>query len=469
MKLFSKPFFLITISVASVLLYSCKPEKANGGYEAGEENSGGATTTFDFSENAFNHSAPNLSNDDETKFSVGNSFFRQNWVIAPSSTAGRDGLGPLYNALGCSGCHHLDGRGRAPMPGEGVTGFLFRLSTAGTDAHGGPAPDATYGGQFQNLSIPGVQNEGSFSISYQLVNGTFEDGTGYTLQQPVYTLNGNYGSLNALQTSPRVAPQMAGLGLLATISEVEIVSRADESDANGDGISGKANYVWDYKNQTTALGRFGWKANQPHLLQQVAGAFNGDVGITSSLFPSDHCTSAELDCMNAINGNDSAVNYELSDYQLDRVTYYSSTLAVPGRRNAKDETVLNGKKLFTNAGCAKCHVPSYTTANNSEIPAVSNQKIYPYTDLLLHDMGNDLADNRADYLATGNEWRTPPLWGIGMFYTVNHHTNYLHDGRARNLEEAILWHGGEAQNSKENFRKMKASDRETLIKFLNSL
>ncbi len=460
---------LLFIFACASFFQGCKPEKGNDGYEAGEENSGGATTIFDFSENAFNHSAPNLSSDGETKFVVGNSFFRQNWVIAPSSTTGRDGLGPLYNALSCSGCHFKDGRGRAPIGNEGVTGFLFRLSNGGTDAHGGPAADAVYGGQFQNISIPGVQHEGYFSISHQTITGNFGDGTAYTLQKPVYSLNGNYGSLAGLQTSPRVAPQMCGLGLLASISESEITSRVDESDANADGISGKANYVWDYKNNVTTLGRFGWKANQPNLTQQTAGAFNGDIGITSSLFPSDHCTSSQLDCMNAINGNDSSFNYELSDYQLERVAYYSSTLAVPGRRNAKDETVLHGKKLFTDAGCAKCHVASYTTGNNSDIPELSNQKIYPYTDLLLHDMGNELADNRSDYLANGNEWRTPPLWGIGMFITVNNHTNYLHDGRANNLQEAILWHGGEAESSKENFRKMKASDRDALIKFLNSL
>ncbi|MFN8298018.1 MAG: di-heme oxidoredictase family protein [Chitinophagales bacterium] len=457
------------VALSLVLLQNCKPEKGMDGYEAGEEYAGGTSTIFDFSENAFNHASPALTGDDETKFSVGNSFFRSNWVIAPSSTTGRDGLGPMYNALGCSGCHLKDGRGRAPIGNEGVTGLLFRLSLPGTDAHGGPMPDPVYGGQFQNLAIPGVSSEGNFSISYQTLAGTYEDGTPYTLQNPQYTLNGNFGPLSGLLISPRVAQQMCGLGLLAGIRESDLLFNVDESDANADGISGKANYVWDYKNQTVALGRFGWKANQPNLYQQTAGAFNGDVGITSSLFPSDHCTSAEMDCMNAPNGNDSGYTYELSDYQLDRVVYYASTLAVPGHRNAKNEDVLAGKKLFKDAGCAKCHIPSYTTGINNDIPQLSNQKIFPYTDLLLHDMGDGLADNRPDYLATGKEWRTPPLWGIGMFYTVNGHTNYLHDGRAQNLEEAILWHGGEGENAKENFRKMNSAQREKLILFLKSL
>lgn len=460
--------FCITLLVLA-LMHSCKPEKVADGYEAGEEYSGGATTVSDFSENAFNHAAPNLTADDETKFSVGNSFFRQNWVIAPSSTVGRDGLGPMYNALGCSGCHLRDGRGRAPIGNEGVTGFLFRLSTSGNDVHGGPAPDAVYGGQFQNLAIPGVMNEGDFTITYGIADGAYADGNGYGLQIPVYTLNGNYGPLSGLLVSPRVAPQMCGLGLLEAINESDILSKADESDANGDGISGRANYVWDFLSGTTVLGRFGWKANQPNLRQQVAGAFNGDVGITSYLFPSDHCTSAQMDCQNAPNGNDSGATYELSDYQLERVTFYSATLGVPARRGAKNEVVLAGKKLFQQAGCDKCHTPSYTTGTHTTITEVSNQKIFPYTDLLLHDMGAGLADGRPDYLANGNEWRTPPLWGIGLFNVTNGHTNYLHDGRARNLEEAILWHGGEGEMAKENFRKMKATDREALIQFLQSL
>lgn len=463
---------IVVLSVffaAAMLLHSCKPEKGVDGYEAGEENAGGATTVFDFSQNAFNHSAPNLADDEETKFSVGNSFFRQNWVIAPSSTTGRDGLGPLFNALSCSGCHLFDGRGRAPIGNEGVTGFLFRLSIGGTNGFGGPEPHPVYGGQFQNLSIPGVMNEGDFSISYQTVTGAYEDGTSYTLQKPVYTLNGNYGALTGVLYSPRVAPQMSGLGLLEAINENELLLKADEADVDGDGISGKANYVWDFKSGTTKFGRFGWKANQPNLLQQVAGAFNGDIGITSSLFPSDHCTSSQLDCKNAINGNDSAANYELSDYQLDRVTYYSATLAVPGRRNEKDATVLEGKKLFTSIGCNKCHTPSYVTGNHPDVPALSQQKIYPYTDLLLHDMGDDLSDNRPDYLATGSEWRTPPLWGIGLFLTVNKHTNYMHDGRARNLEEAVLWHGGEATGAQQQFKKLNAKQRDSLLKFLSSL
>ncbi len=459
----------LTGIILTFCLQSCKPEKGVDGYEQGEEKAGGSTTVFDFSENAFNHSAANLSSEEETKFVVGNSFFRQNWVIAPSSTSGRDGLGPIYNALGCSGCHLRDGRGRAPIGNEGVTGLLFRLSVSGTDLHGEPMPHPVYGGQFQNLAIPSVQPEGDFSITYLIEQGTYSDGESYSLQRPSYALNGNYGSLAGVLTSPRVAPQMPGLGLLEAINEAEILARSDEFDANGDGISGRANYVWNYKENRSMLGRFGWKANQPNLFQQTAGAFNGDLGLTSSLFPSDHCTSSQMDCKNAANGNDSTVNFELSDYQLERTAFYSSTLAVAGRRNTKDVEVLEGKKLFTKIGCVSCHVPSYTTGSSTISSALSGQKIYPYTDLLLHDMGSDLADNRPDFLANGNEWRTPPLWGIGLFFAVNKHTNYLHDGRARNIEEAILWHGGEGENSKNKFKDLKKEERLALLKFLSSL
>lgn len=451
----------------TLILHGCKPESNSKGYEAGEENQGGTTTTFDYSQNAFSHPAPHLSDEDDTRFNVGNSFFNMAWVMAPASTTGADGLGPLYNATSCSGCHSHDGRGRAPVGNENVTGLLFRLSVPGTDAHGGPAPHPVYGGQFQNLSIPGVEREGGFAIGKQPVTGTFEDGTPYTLYQPVYTLNGNYGPLDGVAISPRVGPQMIGLGLLDAITLADLQAHEDVNDANGDGISGRINYVWDVAANMLMPGRFGWKANQPNLTQQVAGAFNGDLGITSSMFPHDHCTSAQNDCNNAPNGNDST-GYELTAKQLDRVTFYSATLSVPGRRDAKNEAVLKGKLLFNNAGCTGCHVASYTTGPHT-IAAVSNQKIYPYTDLLLHDMGSGLADGYSDYMATGNEWRTPPLWGIGLFSTVNGHTFYLHDGRAANLTEAILWHGGEAEKAKENFRKMSAQDREALLQFLNSL
>lgn len=308
-----------------------------------------------------------------------------------------------------------------------------------------------------------MKTEGEFDIIYQNISGEFSDGESYSLQKPLYSLkNLNYGDIDAsIQISPRVGQQMIGLGLLEAISEGDLLANADPSDADQDGISGKPNYVWDVSNHQLSIGRFGWKANQPSLRQQVAGAFLGDIGITSSLFPTNNNPA------NVTTANEDEL--DISDDDLRKVVLYASTLAVPAQRNHKDENVIKGKQLFTQLECQKCHVMQFKTSIHKEISALSNQKIHPYTDLLLHDMGNELADNRPDYQANGNEWRTPPLWGIGLIETVNNHTFFLHDGRARNLTEAILWHGGEAQKSQENFKKLSKTEREQLITFLNSL
>ncbi len=241
--------------------------------------------------------------------------------------------------------------------------------------------------------------------------------------------------------------------------------RAGSGSQDGDGISGRPNYVWDAAQGSSALGRFGWKANQPTLHQQVAGAFLGDIGITPSLFPEENCMDPQGDCQAAQNGGQP----EIGDPILEDVVFYSHTLAVPARRDWDNAVVLTGKKLFTEARCTQCHTPKFQTGNLPGFPELSNQTIRPYTDLLLHDMGPGLADGRPDFQADGNEWRTPPLWGIGLVPTVNEHSNYLHDGRARNLMEAILWHGGEAEASRELVRKMPQQERDALIKFLESL
>ena len=407
------------------------------------------------------------------QFATGNAFFRDAWVIAPASTTARDGLGPFFNATSCASCHQLDGRGRPPLPGEpGLTSMLVRLSVPGQNAHGGPAPDPTYGDQLANGGIPGVAAEGDVTITYTEEAGTYPDGTRYSLRRPAYALtNLAYGAAaGTAMLSPRVAPQMAGMGLLEAIPEATLVAGADPYDLNGDGISGRPNYVWDEGSAGRAIGRFGWKANQPTVRQQVAGAFSGDMGITSSLFPTENCTSPQLDCQRAPTGNTSAQEpYELQPIILQKVAYYSATLAVPGRRRWQDAAVVRGKQLFVRLNCSGCHWPKVQTGASALEPALSYQTIRPYTDLLLHDMGPALADNRPDFEATGQEWRTPPLWGIGLFQVVNRHTLYLHDGRARNLEEAVLWHGGEAQRARDAFTQLPAADRAAVIRFLNSL
>lgn len=437
------------------------------GYEFGEELAGGATSTGDWGENAFNHAAANLSSEENSRFVVGNSFFRQNWVTAPASTLGRDGLGPLFNAQSCTGCHMRDGRGFPSMDPMQVTGILYRLSVPGTDAHGGPAPHPVYGSQQQPHSILGVPDEGHFSISYASVTGAFADGTSYELMRPTYTFSGSsYGAMDDAMVSPRVGQQLCGMGLLEAINEADILINTLNA---ADGISGRPNYVHHVESNSTRMGRFGWKANEPTVRQQTAGAFNGDIGITSSIFPYDHCTPAQPACTDAINGNDEGEAFELRPLTLALVSFYTSSLGVPRRRNVRDAQVLKGKAIFNDIGCAHCHRPKYITGTSAASPAFSGQTIYPHTDLLLHDMGPDLADGRPDFLADGQEWRTPPLWGIGLFQTTNGHTRYLHDGRARDLNEAILWHGGEAAPAQERYRQLPTDQRQALITFLNSL
>lgn len=458
---------LLFVLIATLL--SCQND--DEGYitltpEEGEAFSGGETTSFDISQNAFGFQAPNLDEENGLFFFTGNSLFNQNWVTAPASTTARDGLGPLFNARSCSGCHFKDGRGRPPQfDGEKATGLLFRLSVPGTNAQGGNLPEPTYGGQFQDDVIAGINVEGGIQITYEPVPITYSDGSTVTLQKPSYAFtNLSYGAMvSNVQVSPRIANQMIGLGLLDAVPEGTVLSYSDEGDSNGDGISGKPNYVYDIESQSMKLGRFGWKSNQPSLKQQVAGAFAGDMGITTSLFPDENCPPG-IDCNTVPNGG----SPEISDENLDKVALYSATLAVPGRRGHEEQNILEGKQLFEQVNCVACHIPVMQTGSYS-IAALENQTIRPYTDLLLHDMGADLADNTPDFDATGREWRTPPLWGIGLIETVNGHTNLLHDGRARNIEEAILWHGGEATDSKNEFMQLSSADRTKLIDFIKSL
>lgn len=462
-----KIFF--TIIFTSIIISCSNDDEAyiSQQLDVNEQFSGGETTIFDFSSNAFSLQAPNISTAQGLDFFVGNSLFNQNWVTAPASTTARDGLGPLFNARSCSGCHGDDGRGRPPLyTGELDHGLLLRLSLNGTTSNGGTVNDANYGGQLQDQSISTIDTEAAFEITYQNIDGAYADGTLYSLQKPIYHItNLMYGPIdNDVNVSPRVANQMIGLGLLEAIDEATLLEFSDEFDSDNNGISGRPNYVWDVESNTTQIGRFGWKANQPNLRQQVAGAFNGDMGITSTLFPDENCPPG-IDCSTLPDGG----TPEISDENLNHVTLYSSILAVPARRNWNDIDVQEGRDVFNQINCNACHIPKIVTGNHPSIDAVSNQTIRPFTDMLLHDMGDNLSDNRADFLATGNEWRTPPLWGIGLIETVNGHTRLLHDGRARNIEEAILWHGGEAENSKLAFTNLNATKREKLILFLNTL
>ena len=461
-----KRFLLIFL--LGIIVFNCEKDD---GYvpltaELNEELAGGETTVFDVSENAFGFQAANLEGDNALFFFTGNSLFFQNWVTAPASTTARDGLGPFFNARSCSTCHFKDGRGRAPeLTGEIDHGLLLRLSIPGTTTTGANNAEPTYGGQLQDQSILDATTEAGFLVNYtdQLV--TYPDGNTVALKKPDYVINNlSYGDMASnVQISPRVAQQIIGLGLLEAVPESTLLSYADEFDTDGDGISGKPNYVWDVESQSFKIGRFGWKANQPSIRQQVAGAFSGDLGITSSIFPDENCPTG-VNCDDFANGG----TPEITDENLGKVTLYSATLAVPARRNHDDQNILEGKALFNSINCVGCHI-SKLQSGSHDIPALENQTFTPYTDLLLHDMGSGLADNTPDFDATGNEWRTPPLWGIGLLETVNGHTNLLHDGRARNIEEAVLWHEGEASASKEAFMNLTASKREQIIDFIKSL
>lgn len=429
---------------------------------------GGQTTIHDTTPNAFGQPAPGLDREQELLFFVGNSFFNQNWVSAPASTEARDGLGPTFNARSCASCHMKDGRGRPPEhPDERGTGFLMRLSVHDRTSSGAHEPDPVYGAQIQDQGLEGVLPEARVLIHYDEMAGAFADGTPYSLRRPRYEIvNLAFGPLHPdIRTSPRVAPQMIGLGLLEAVPEADIVSRADPDDRDGDGISGRLNRVWDAGVGQTTLGRFGWKANQPTIRQQTSSAFLGDIGITTGDSPDQNCGRTQTACLDALDGG----RPEIDDEDLAKVVLYASSLAVPAMRSPDDPRVMAGAEVFREIGCAKCHTPEMRSGVHTTLHALSNQTFHPYTDLLLHDMGEGLADRRPDFEATGSEWRTPPLWGIGLFETVNDHTYYLHDGRARNLTEAILWHGGEGEAAREAFRFLAAESREDLLRFLESL
>lgn len=445
-------------------------DETSGGTEATDaelELSGGDGTVHNSGANAFAQSLPGLTKDERRAFVVGNNFFNDNWVTAPASTTGRDGLGPLFNAQSCSSCHFKDGRGSPPTAEKpNSLGLLLRLSIPGTDEHGGPLPDPVYGGQLQDDAIIRVPVEGTISITETELTGTYGDGTPYTLLKPNYSItNLGYGPLrDDLMISPRVAPPIFGSGLLEAVPAEQILALADEEDTDGDGISGRPNMVWSPTADDTVLGRFGWKANVATVEEQTAGAFLGDIGITSSLHPSQDCTPAQVACLEAPTGGDP----ELDDQKLERVTFYTRTLAVPARRDVGEATTDRGAELFEQLQCSSCHTTELSTGTSNPTP-LADQTIRPYTDLLLHDMGPELADGRPDYLATGTEWRTAPLWGIGLTKAVNRHTRFLHDGRARDLTEAVLWHGGEAADSQAAFLDLPRDDRDALITFLESL
>lgn len=419
-------------------------------------------TVFDASSSAFSNMIPELSGRNAFVHEIGDVHFESQFVSAPAPV--NPGLGPIFNNTSCINCHQNDGRGRPPMAGKKVRAMLFRISIPGKDKHGGPKPVPGFGAQLQDKAIAGTQPEADIHISYTSKEVVLSDGTIVDLRVPHYSITNPYQPLpNNLLVSPRIAAQTVGVGLINAIPESQLLQNADPKDSNGDGISGRANRVYDFTSKSTRVGRFGWKANVASLSDQVAGAYQQDMGISNYIF-SDESSKGQPQFPEQ---NTEGVN--LADSLVNATIFYMKTLAVPARRNVNDPTTLHGARLFQQIGCQSCHQSTFTTKINLAFKPLSGQIIHPYSDFLLHDMGAGLADGRPDYEADGREWKTAPLWGIGLTEKVTGYAFYLHDGRARTLTEAILWHGGEAAKSRATFKKLDRSDRQALIAFLKSL
>lgn len=429
-----------TIALALCAVAAC------GDNDDGDDRQGGDTTIEDRTREAFTHPAPNLDDVQVETFHLGRGPF--NFVWAPPQ------LGRLFNNSSCLGCHGGNGRGQSSvMRGQELgSQALVRVSLSEGEpaTPGGNVPVPGFGEQLQDHTtngLPEVFLELTFaeSITY------YGDGTEQPMRLPQINILMPVTSdpIPPWMISYRQAPPLVGLGLLEAIPDETLAALEDPDDADGDGISGRRNVVWDSIAQRMTTGRFGHKANVAHLVDQAAGAFVNDMGLTNKVFPEDNGMR------------------DVNDDQLDQVTFMVSTIAVPAAA-PRDGEALRGRSLFTQFQCASCHIPTLETGDHP-IPQLANQVIHPYTDMLLHDVGDLLSDARPDHLATGTEWRTPPLWGIGVTHTVQEGTSFLHDGRARTLEEAILWHGGEAEASQQAFRNAKKADRDALIRFLNTL
>ncbi len=529
---------IILIGLLPLCTQAAEPAPA-AGFDPREVYAGGAATTPVINEKAYSQFAPNLGFVEQGKFRRGDMLFRGT----------HPGQGPLFNASTCQTCHVRDGRGHPSNFGEASAGLLIRLGIGPGAGPNGIEPDPTYGYQLQTMRAPAVGafsgstedesleppveavGEGVVTVDYQIMYGEFPegrdygvvtndvpDGKDYVLFQPVYRVRQLSSSDfdSRVMFSPRVASPVFGAGLLEAIPQASILEYADAEDTDGDGISGRPNFVWDVLENEVTLGRFGHKANQPSILQQLAGAYSADMGITNALYPFQEPQPSTASSRYAQNGTeDQSVDpREASDLTLALMEFYLRTLAVPERRNADSAVVLRGKQLFYELRCPACHRPSFQTGelqgsllgeieglslgpDAEPVSAVSGQVIWPYTDLLLHDMGghcepmqrensagtaceagpncawryrcNGLADGRPDFQANGREWRTPPLWGLGLAQEVNPNAGFLHDGRARTLLEAVLWHGGEAERSRNDFVRLPPQDRSALLSFLNSL
>ncbi|MFK7928167.1 MAG: di-heme oxidoredictase family protein, partial [Myxococcota bacterium] len=364
--------------------------------------------------------------------------------------------GPLYVEASCDGCHARNGRAAVADLGENLDHWVFKIGDDNGD------PDPSRGQVLQTRSTSGA-SEGSVS----LLRWDETDG----LRSPVF----DFGDTPPARFSGRLAPQLVGMGLIEAIPESDVLAWEDVDDADGDGISGRAQRVSDPVTGEVRLGRFGWKAGASSLTHQVAAALNTDMGVMTSVIDTPDCGPQQEGC-----GNDQGP--EMTDTHLEELVSYVSVLGVRARRDLDDPVALQGETVFDDLGCGSCHRSDVTTSAFHPFAELRDQVIHPYTDLLLHDMGPELADTLGEGIATGAEWRTAPLWGIGLGPCVTGgvvgpnqnqvctpHESYLHDGRARTLTEAIRWHGGEGAPSRDGFEASSTADQVALLAFLRTL
>ena len=412
-----------------------------------------------------------LSHSQLQKFKTGEKQFKAPWVVFPL-LGGEWGLGPTFLANSCVACHVQAGRGRTNDKSDAVVfQQLLRLSVPGQGPDGAPNPHPHYGDQLQVFGVnvglkenmkPG---EAELYVDWLAEPVTLSDGEKVELRKPKIRIEKpNFGSIDeTVMTSLRNTQVVFGMGYLEAVTEEDILALAKLQQSQG--LNGRPNYVRDDINKRVALGRFGWKANQPSVRQQIVAAFHGDMGVTSSLYIEENCPPVQKDCLAMPPGN----RPELLDYAWDELTFWQVALDAPAPRDQESENVKRGEKLFVQARCAQCHVPELRTGEYPLLPVLAKRTFRPYTDLLLHDMGPGLADGRPDFKAGPRDWRTAPLWGIGLSAQVNGSTHLLHDGRARSVLEAVLWHGGEAKASRDLFAGLSKAEREDLIAFVNSL
>lgn len=392
---------------------------------------------------ALSHARGGMDHSDTDQFALGQSLFSKPWVEAPAATRARDGLGPLYNANSCSSCHQNLGGGKAVGPVTGIDrSLVIRLNA-----------DPVYGSQIAINAIHGVKFEAVVGADFEISTFAYADGSRVSLRRPYFRLeNLNYGPLHPkTRLGPRRAPMLVGLGLVEQIPARQILELADPEDRNNDGISGKSNRVWSKQRDSWMLGRFGWKAGSSGIVDQTAKALIDDMGLTSPLYAAESCTDRQIQCRNSYVSENPDVPWQ----RLDAIGFFLRHLKAP-----KSNLPIGGAHLFEQIGCEACHRSGYR---------IGKLTVNPYSDYLLHDMGPALADGSQTADAGPAEWRTAPLWGLGLAKILNPNAGYLHDGRAATLEESILWHGGEAESARRAFAALARDQRRQLISFLKAL